>query len=76
MANALQLPVIGLFGPVDPDLRVRGFENCRVFSANRAAAYQPCNDFQLHQCTGVPQCMELIDHDEVVNAVTELSDGS
>jgi len=74
-ANAIQSPVVGLFGPVDPDLRVRGANNCRVATGNRAAGCPPCNDFQLHQCTGLPRCLELIDHDEVVQAVLELANG-
>lgn len=71
-ANALNRPTVGLFGAVDPRLRVRNHPLCRVVTGNEAAGCLPCNDHQLHQCEGYPPCMKLIDQDEVFNSLQEV----
>jgi len=74
-ANALGRPVVGLFGPVDPDLRVRDHPNCRVVAGNEAAHCLPCNDHQDHQCKGYPPCMTRLDHGDVLDALEATIDG-
>lgn len=75
-ANALNRPVVGIFGPVAPQLRVRNQPLCRTVTANAAVGCEPCNDHQLHQCEGYPPCLVRINHDEVMAALQEvMADG-
>jgi len=76
LANALRRPCVGIFGPVDPDLRVRDMPWCRTVTGNQAAGCAPCNDHQTHQCEGYPRCLTLVDHDEVLAALEEVVDGN
>jgi len=67
-ANALGVPCVGLFGPVDPDLRVRGFPRCTTVSGNANAKCSPCNDWQIKRCDiEHPPCLEMIDREEVLD---------
>lgn len=75
-ANALGVPTVGIFGPIDPDLRVREQPRCRTVTGNEAAKCPPCNDHQLHQCEGYPPCMQLIKHDEVLAALESAINGN
>jgi len=44
LAAALATPAVGIFGPIDPALRVAGYPLCRTISGNREVGCQPCND--------------------------------
>lgn len=72
IGNALNRPTVGLYGPVDPALRVREHPLCRTVSGNEVVGCPPCNDHQLHQCEGIPECLKCIDHDEVMGRLFEV----
>ncbi len=69
IANALQLPVVGLFGPVDPSVRVKDCPRCIPIRSNDNIRCGPCNDHQLRACAPPAACLESIPEDQIVEAV-------
>jgi len=44
LAAAVGTPSVGIFGPIDPRLRVAGYPLCKTVSGNNAVGCKPCND--------------------------------
>lgn len=58
IAGFLGVPALGLFGSVDPDLRIANYDT--VFALVGKGKCVPCNDWQRASCAGkkkVPACM-------------------
>lgn len=72
--NALGVPTVGLFGPIKPELRISAADQprCRGVTGNVEANCPACNDKELHECTGYPRCMALMDHVKVLAALDEV----
>jgi len=44
LSAAVGTPSVGIFGPIDPELRVGGYPLCRAISGNKQIGCKPCND--------------------------------
>lgn len=75
-ANAMNKPVVALFGPVDPAVRVSDSPKCITLRANDVVNCGPCNDHQTKICPSPVACLEAIDNERVIQAVEEVSRGA
>jgi ADP-heptose:LPS heptosyltransferase len=71
---AVGTKTLGLFGPVDPELRVAGQENCRTISVNRWRGCSPCNAKQLAACKHSENCLDPVPIDVILEEVAALGD--
>ena len=44
LSAAVATPSVGIFGPIDPKLRVGGYPLCKTISGNKEIGCRPCND--------------------------------
>lgn len=73
LGNALNKPVVGLFGPVATSVRVKQQPNCTTLAGNGYVNCGPCNDAPPNQQCNVaaPPCLEKIPIELIVEAVKE-----
>jgi hypothetical protein len=74
VAQALGRPLIGLFGPVRAELRVRTSETAKVFCGNAEAGCTPCAATTA-RCALPAPCLDRIDVQAVARSVRELFHG-
>jgi len=74
IAGAIGKPALGLFGAVDPELRIAHYKTVRALVGK--ASCVPCNDWQKSNCSRkkkMPECMWNIKAHEVIRNIEELS---
>jgi len=68
LAVAVGTPTVGLFGPIPPQLRIRGYPRCVAVTAAGVCSHQPCFDSGAAGCRK-PYCMHAIEPQSVLDAV-------
>ena len=76
IANALSKPVVALFGPVHPSVRVQDAAACHTLMMNEEIHCGPCNDHQLSRCSFPARCLDAIPDQAILAAVLEALHGS
>ena len=74
LANALSRPTVGLFGPVAPDVRVKGQPNCHIITGNGYVGCGPCNDEGCKHPVegGHSRCLSAIPPERIAGMVNNL----
>jgi len=75
LAAAVETPCIALFGPTDPDLRIRGYPTCVALRGNSSAGCPPCHDRPRCRPKGYASCLNTIGPGQIVSAVRALLRG-
>ena len=72
IANALDCPIVALFGPGDPQLRVAGHPQCTALKLYEYGKCDgPCFDRRQKMCQYEPLCLQRYPEELVVDAVRE-----
>ncbi len=72
LAAAVGTPSVGIFGPIDPDLRVAGYPLCRTISGNKQIGCKPCSDRPVclkrspEAAEVHPKCLRAIEPEAIV----------
>lgn len=80
IAGAMDVPAVGLFGSVDPALRISHYDTVypvvgKAKYCTHKGEFRPCNDWQLQSCSGLkkpPHCMWNIRARDVFEKVEEV----
>ena len=74
VAGILGIPIVGIFGSIEPLFRVRYYDSYIVL-INKGLPCVPCWDWQLHSCRQTPfykKCLTSIYPDDVSGAVDDI----